>query len=295
MPTPLLSISIPTYNRETCLGTCLDSIVSQFENESSLLEQVEIVISDNASSDHTEELVQTYQKKYNNITYKKNEENIGFDKNLLQVIAMSSGTYCLTLGDDDALFDGSLRYLLSKIEQFDVPYFMLNCWSYDKTLSRQVSKEPNQHLDTDLSFETLQKFVKSIKNYRDTVGYFGSMSTQLFLRENWQQYPEKETYIGTQTVHLFLLLDAFRKKPFVLLAKPVIKTRNDNLRWFTYPGLETSWKRARATAKTYVWIKNIYGLKKNNAAVFFFFYRSCVSDYVKIVIKKILHRIGVQV
>ncbi|MEI6774123.1 MAG: glycosyltransferase family 2 protein [bacterium] len=70
---PLLSICIPTYNRQEYLKQCLDSIVNQkgFDTE-----KIEIVISDNASPDKTNLLVKEYQKKYKNITYSRNDQNI---------------------------------------------------------------------------------------------------------------------------------------------------------------------------------------------------------------------------
>ena len=56
----LLSICIPTYNREKYLQDTLESIVSQdiFKNTN----DVDIVISDNASTDGTRELVEKYLK-----------------------------------------------------------------------------------------------------------------------------------------------------------------------------------------------------------------------------------------
>ena len=51
----LLSICIPTYNRETYLAKTLDSIVNQNIFLSS--DDINIVISDNCSTDGTEALV----------------------------------------------------------------------------------------------------------------------------------------------------------------------------------------------------------------------------------------------
>ena len=48
MNKPLLSICIPTYNRSYYLKECLDCIVCQFRDKE-VCDQVEIVISDNAS------------------------------------------------------------------------------------------------------------------------------------------------------------------------------------------------------------------------------------------------------
>ena len=54
---PLLCICIPTYNRSKNIKRSLDSIVNQNEF---LNRTVEIVISDNASADDTEEVVKPY-------------------------------------------------------------------------------------------------------------------------------------------------------------------------------------------------------------------------------------------
>ena len=69
-----LTIAIPTYNRKDLLERCLNSIIPQMDKD------IEIFISDNASSDGTEEMV---REKFNYpfIRYRKNEENIGSDRN----------------------------------------------------------------------------------------------------------------------------------------------------------------------------------------------------------------------
>jgi glycosyltransferase involved in cell wall biosynthesis len=77
---PLLSICIPTYNREKYLQECLESIVHQ---EGFNINDIEIVISDNASQDGTTKLVESFKQKYPNIQYFRNAENIGAIRNVL--------------------------------------------------------------------------------------------------------------------------------------------------------------------------------------------------------------------
>lgn len=102
----LVSICIPTYNRASYLQKCLDSLVGQPEF---LNEDVEIVISDNASTDNTMTIVHNYQKRYKNIQYYKNSKNCGF-QNLGLAIARGNG--CLRkLGNDTLIYrKGSLHY-----------------------------------------------------------------------------------------------------------------------------------------------------------------------------------------
>ena len=106
----LVSICIPTCNRAPYLRKCLDSLVCQPEFLNGM---VEIVISDNASTDNTGDLVKKYTKKYTNITYHRNVVNMGFingDVNF--AVAMQSGHGILRkLGGDTRIYkEGSLKY-----------------------------------------------------------------------------------------------------------------------------------------------------------------------------------------
>lgn len=106
----LVSICIPTYNRAPYLKQCLDSLVCQPEF---LKGDVEIVISDNASTDDTCTLVMDYQKQYANITYHRNSYNVGcINGDINYAIAMQSGHGILRkLGGDIRIYKkGSLQY-----------------------------------------------------------------------------------------------------------------------------------------------------------------------------------------
>ncbi len=92
MNKPLLSICIPTYNRAPYLKELLDSIVCQFDDQE-IYNQVEVIISDNASEDNTTEVVAEYQKKYENIRYFRNKENVGAAKNGLILLNLPEGKY----------------------------------------------------------------------------------------------------------------------------------------------------------------------------------------------------------
>lgn len=109
---PLISICIPTYNRHKLLKTCLDRIVSQkwFDTET-----IEIVISDNASPDITKSLVHEYQKKYLNIKYFRNEENVWANLNLFKAAERATGKYIWFMGDDDQIIDWWLRQIIKTI------------------------------------------------------------------------------------------------------------------------------------------------------------------------------------
>jgi len=122
MNKPLLSICIPTYNRAHYLKECLDSIVAQF-NDSEVRDNVEVVVSDNASLDKTRELAEEYCRKFNNIKYFRNNENIGFDLNVASVVEKASGEYCWYMGDDDVIGNQSLRFIIDFLKKHGVAVF----------------------------------------------------------------------------------------------------------------------------------------------------------------------------
>lgn len=112
MKQPLLSVCIPTYNRSSYLRNTLDSIV----NQDGFCEDVEIVISDNASIDDTSYVMKEYTTKYSNIYYFRNKENIR-DQNFPTVLSEAHGLF-RKLSNDSLLFnDGTIRYLLDLIKK----------------------------------------------------------------------------------------------------------------------------------------------------------------------------------
>ncbi len=263
---PILSICIPTFNRDSFLRQCLESIVRQFDNEQ-VRANVEIVISDNGSSDNTGLVAREYQKNYPNIAYIRNLENLGVDRNILQVVDMARGEYVWLLGDDDALFEDSLPYMLPILQTRKFFYLLANCWGFNREMTQKAVSRPNMTLSENQEYKTLADFVRTIKNHKDIVGYFGGLSVQLFLREQWQRFSGKEKYIGTQAIHLHIILSAFRDLPIAVLAKPLVKTRADNMRWDTFPGLETASKRALATRDGQKWIYDLYKIPYSNISL----------------------------
>ncbi len=110
---PILSICIPTYNRANLLAESLDSIlesVKGFENE------VEIIISDNASTDNTLDVVREFQKMTPSILYSRNNENV-IDENFFIAITMAHGDYVWLFADDDLMEKNAVKVVVTKIKE----------------------------------------------------------------------------------------------------------------------------------------------------------------------------------
>ncbi|MBK7095860.1 MAG: glycosyltransferase [Saprospiraceae bacterium] len=72
MVSKLLSITIPTYNRASFLKETLKQLFFQFDEID--INQIEIIVSDNCSTDNTSEVIFEFVKKGFQINYIRNEK-----------------------------------------------------------------------------------------------------------------------------------------------------------------------------------------------------------------------------
>jgi len=102
----LLSICIPTFNREHNIKKMLDSI-KPYSN-------VEIVVCDDGSTDKTKELVNKYCDKLN-IKYIY-QNNAGVSSAILKAYKNSSGKYVIKMDSDDIFTKNGLDFILKTIK-----------------------------------------------------------------------------------------------------------------------------------------------------------------------------------
>ena len=92
---PRVTIAIPTFNRAAkTLPETLQSALDQTYGN------VEIIVSDNCSTDDTEDVVRRFGR---SVQYVRQAENLGLNGNLNQCIDRATGDYVLLLHDDDLI------------------------------------------------------------------------------------------------------------------------------------------------------------------------------------------------
>ena len=109
MKETLLSIIIPMYNLEQYISYCLDSIVSQAN------ENVEIILIDDGSKDKTRKICDNYCKKYNYIKYLY-QENAGVSVARNNGLKKAIGEYILFVDGDDWIINDSIPQIINKIK-----------------------------------------------------------------------------------------------------------------------------------------------------------------------------------
>lgn len=106
---PLISICIPVHNGQTYLKYAIDSCLSQ------TYENLEILVSDNASSDGTGNILNSYSDK--RLIVHRYETLVPAQKNFNRIINLSNGKYFLLLPHDDTLMDGALQSMVEVLER----------------------------------------------------------------------------------------------------------------------------------------------------------------------------------
>ena len=106
---PLVTIAIPTYNRaDGYLKEAIESAINQsYPN-------LEIIISDNCSSDDTGLIVETFND--SRIQYYRHDENIGANNNFNFCLKKATGVFFLLLHDDDLVDEDFVKKCMHAVK-----------------------------------------------------------------------------------------------------------------------------------------------------------------------------------
>jgi len=113
--TPRVSIGLPVYNGERYLAQALDSILAQEYGD------FELIISDNASTDATRDICETYVRQDPRVTYSRLPENLGAARNYNRVFHMSTGDFFKWAAHDDRLHPAFLSRCVDAFQEFETP------------------------------------------------------------------------------------------------------------------------------------------------------------------------------
>ena len=109
MNKPLVSVIMPVYNGEKYIRKAVESV---YEQEVSL----ELLVIDDGSTDHTEEVLSAYEGR-EDFRYIKNEQNMGAAGSRNRGVGLAQGTYIAFLDADDWWESGKLKEQLKRLEE----------------------------------------------------------------------------------------------------------------------------------------------------------------------------------
>jgi glycosyltransferase involved in cell wall biosynthesis len=108
MSEPVVTVTIPTYNRARLLPRTIESVLTQS------IPNLEVFVSDNASTDATSEVVAEFGDP--RLHYLRNDRNLGHFANLSRGLHLGSSPYVVVLPDDDVMLPGHLEHMLGILE-----------------------------------------------------------------------------------------------------------------------------------------------------------------------------------
>ena len=183
-----VSICIPQYNRIEYLLKSLHQIEKQ------TYQNIEIVVSDDGSTDDTENRIKALQQVYPfPLLFKRNEKNLGYDRNYRQAIELASGEYCFTLGNDDTLSEpGAIGYLVDFLEMAGYPDIGF-CNYYEEQAPQHIYRRAGTTGVLGTGYEV------AMKHY----SCFSFVAGLIYKRETFMQY-NTSAYDGSVFAQMYL-------------------------------------------------------------------------------------------
>lgn len=183
-----ISICIPTYNRAAYLTNCLQSIIL-CKSRSTI--DYQVCISDNCSTDETENVVRCAQANIT-IKYQKNNRNLGIPKNFLNAVGMADGEFVWFIGDDDLLLPYALEELSDLLSKHpNVDFFYIN--SFHLTMEYvfsfpqpfDISNLPENMASVSSWPHSGEMRFMDLINPKISFDFLGGMFLSVFRRRNW--------------------------------------------------------------------------------------------------------------
>ena len=182
---PTVSVGMPVYNGERHIRQALDSLLAQD------FEDFELIISDNASTDGTQEICLEYATRDSRIRYYRNYVNMGMTWNFNRVFELATGEFFMWAAHDDYR---DHRYIRLCLEAFGIAEnIVLSGSRYEF-----IAHETEEAIYTNYGFSTIGlsaveklKFIACLSN--NIAGIFYGIYKKSALRK---LMPLKQVFAG---------------------------------------------------------------------------------------------------
>jgi len=112
MSEPMVSVLITSYNRERYIGEAIESVLN------STYQNFELIIVDDASTDHTVEIAKGYESKDDRITVHINGKNLTQFHNRNKAATYAKGKYLKYVDSDDSIYNWGLQYCVELMKKY---------------------------------------------------------------------------------------------------------------------------------------------------------------------------------
>jgi len=180
--------------------------VAQIDTEHA--SQIEICVSDNASMDETDLVIENLRQNCPiQLVYSKNESNIGFDANVLRVVKMARGNYCWLMGSDDIVLPGAVHYFMREIASGHDIYLCnrIDCEIDLSLRGKRFWLEPSVP-STVYDFTQPDVFDTYTRQAKSIGALYSFISSLVFKRSKWNAVTPKSEFFERGYIHVHMLL-----------------------------------------------------------------------------------------
>ena len=187
MTQKILSFVVPAYNVEPYIETCLDSFLCD-----EVLDQIEVIVVNDGSSDRTAEIVEGYVKKWPEVFRLYSQENGGHGAALNAGAALVSGKYLKAIDSDDWVITENLPEFVRKLQscKADVvltPYHQIDMETGEKSVWKMFVPEYDRCY-------TFEEIMNDWKAFDRCLTFHGISYRTEFYREYPYRLPGKIFY-----------------------------------------------------------------------------------------------------
>jgi glycosyltransferase involved in cell wall biosynthesis len=141
MASPIVSIGMPVFNGADYIHRSLGSLLAQDYDD------FEIIISDNASTDQTEEICRQFVREDNRIRYVRNQTNLGAARNYNNVFHLARGRFFKWAAHDDECHPAMIRRCVETLD--NAPPFVVMVYPLAELIDGQGARvcAPLDHIE----------------------------------------------------------------------------------------------------------------------------------------------------
>ena len=233
-----ISVLITTYNRVTFLETTVSLFISQIIS-GGLIDQVEVIIGNDASSDGTKEYLDQLKTKYQFIKVINHSTNLGLSGNVEALVAEASGEYIWHFGEDDLIIGGAIKKILESISANDPNYIIINTKNIisldNRNLDYKIVVDNRLNIQKDIfidNFETESDKLLKIENWLYLTGLLSAVACKRKLFLDWMDRAKR--YVHKDNVYLYqapIIMGISKLGKLYMVAEPLVLHRKNENHW----------------------------------------------------------------
>lgn len=200
MKNPLVTVGVPIFNAEEFIEDRITSFINQ------TYENLEIIISDNASTDKIQEICELFRKKDSRIKYVRQEKNMGATWNFSHVLEIANGKYFTWAAADDLILPEFFERIIPILENNNN---VSCCCSKIKLFGPQ--SEYIKIKETDSKFKKIKKRIYKRYGYMNTFSDEGQFKKKI--REYFKNARHNQMFYGVYRTEQ--IKKSWIKNPFI--------------------------------------------------------------------------------